>query len=389
MKSRYKILLAGCLIRYPIGGQYWHVGQYLIGLRALGHDVWFYEDTGYYDLAYDPVRHELGYDYDYGVDAAAEFLKSIGFGDRWLFADIKTGREYGPGAGHAKQILREADLLVNLAGINPIAPERCKGQPAIYIDTDPVYTQLKIASGDKVLQTMLKEHTWVFTYGENIGTPRSTVPTCDFNWIPTRQPVVLNLWSNADTQPRTSYTTVGTWNSVGREMSYRGETFHWNKRREWLQFLNLPALTETNFEMAMDVWRIPEDYERLTQGGWKIVDPLTVSLDPYRYRDYLKYSRGEFTVAKEMNVRLRSGWFSERSCCYLAAGRPVITQDTGFGDVLPLGPGLHAFSTLEESAAAVEIIDSDYQRARAHSNEVARECFAADRVLNKILLACD
>jgi hypothetical protein len=388
MKAKYKIVLAACLIRYPIGGQYWHVGHYLIGLRALGHDVWFYEDTGYYDSAYDPVRHELTYDYEYGIHAAAEFLKSIGFGDRWLFADIKSGEEYGPGAGHAQQLLREADLFVNLAGINSVAPERRNGHPSIYIDTDPAYTQLKIASGDKALQTMLNEHTWFFTYGENIGTSRSPVPTCDFNWIPTRQPVALNLWSNIDAQSRTSYTTVGTWNSVGREMSYRGETFHWNKRREWLQYLNLPALTGASFEMAMDVWRIPEDYERLTKDGWKIINPLTVSLDPGRYRDYLKYSRGEFTVAKEMNVRLRSGWFSERSSCYLAAGRPVITQDTGFGDVLPRGPGLHAFSTLAESAAAVEMIESDYQRARTHANEVAREYFAGDRVLNRILLAC-
>ena len=138
----------------------------------------------------------------------------------------------------------------------------------------------------------------------------------------------------------------------------------------------------------MDVSKIPEDYECLRRHGWKFTEPLTVSREPDRYRDYLKYSRGEFTVAKEMNVRLRSGWFSERSCCYLAAGRPVITQDTGFGDVLPLGPCLHAFSTLAESTAAVEIIESNYQRARAHANEVAHEYFAADRVLNTLLLAC-
>jgi hypothetical protein len=196
--------------------------------------------------------------------------------------------------------------------------------------------------------------------------------------------VVLSLWANV-AKTGESYTTVGTWNSVGREVSYRGETFHWNKRREWLNYLGLPAVTGASFEMAMDVWRIPEDYERLTRDGWKIIDPLTVSRDPHRYCDYLKSSRAEFTVAKEMNVRLRSGWFSERSCCYLAAGRPVITQDTGFGDVLPLGPGLHAFKTVAEAAEAVRMVERDYDSASVHASEVAREYFAADRVLGSML----
>jgi hypothetical protein len=132
---------------------------------------------------------------------------------------------------------------------------------------------------------------------------------------------------------------------------------------------------------------MPDDQHLLRQDGWNIVDPLTVSRDPFRYRDYLKNSRGEFTVAKEMNVRLRSGWFSERSCCYLAASRPVITQDTGFGDVLPLGAGLHAFRNLAEATAAVDIIESDYRRASTHASEVAREYFAADRVLGSMLSA--
>lgn len=385
MKTSYKIVVAAALVRYPIGGQFWHIGQYLIGLRELGHDVWFYEDTGYWDLAYDPVRHDLTQDYDYGLHVTAEFLRSIQFGDRWLFADLVRGKDYGPGAGRADYLLRDADLFVNLAGLTPTAPERRNGRSAIYIDTDPAFTQLKVANGDEALRTMLGEHTRLFTYGENIGTSRSPIPTGDFDWIPTRQPVALNLWSNADAGPGVAYSTVGTWNSVGREITYGGEVFHWDKRREWLRYLHLPALTEATFEIAMDVWRIPDDYERLRNNGWNIVNPLTVSLDPDRYRRYLKSSRGEFTVAKEMNIRLRSGWFSERSACYLAAGRPVITQDTGFGDVLPLGAGLHAFSSPEDVQRAVQEIESDYPRSRAHAREVAREYFATDRVLDSML----
>lgn len=135
----------------------------------------------------------------------------------------------------------------------------------------------------------------------------------------------------------------------------------------------------------MDVQSVPGDPELLVAHGWRLRDPLAVSADPWRYRDYLRGSRGEFTVAKDVNVRLRSGWFSDRAACYLAAGRPVVQQDTGFGDVLPRGPGLHAFTTVEEAADAVRAIEADYPRASAHATAVARECFAAERVLDTLL----
>jgi hypothetical protein len=183
------------------------------------------------------------------------------------------------------------------------------------------------------------------------------------------------------------YTTVGTWDASGRDVEFGGETFRWRKRDEWLRCLDLPARTGAAFEVAMDVGRVPADVPLLTTHGWRVVDPLAVSADPWRYRDYLCASRGEFTVAKDVNVRLRSGWFSDRAACYLAAGRPVVEQDTAFGDVLPLGPGLHAFRTVEEAAAAVRAIEADYPRAAAHAAEVARTCFEAGAVLRRLLAA--
>ena len=178
---------------------------------------------------------------------------------------------------------------------------------------------------------------------------------------------------------------VGRWNEGTRDLTYQGETYHWRKRTEWLRCLDLPARTGQAFEVAMDVESVPGDVPVLAAHGWAVTDPRAVSADPFRYREYLRSSRGEFTVAKDMNVRLRSGWFSDRAACYLAAGRPVVEQDTGFGDVLPLGPGLHAFRTVEDAAAAIRAIESDYERARAHAAAVAREHFAADRVLARLL----
>src|SRR5262249_27663976 len=157
------------------------------------------------------------------------------------------------------------------------------------------------------------------------------------------------------------------------------------KRLEFMRFLDLPARTRCAFELAMNVDAVPGDVELLSRHGWSVRDPLAVSVDPWTYQAFLTSSRGEFTVAKDLNVRLRSGWFSDRAACYLAAGRPVVEQDTAFGDVLPLGPGLHAFRTLDEATAAIAAIEADYPAARAHARAVARECFAADRVLGALL----
>jgi hypothetical protein len=378
------IILAGYLVRFPLGGYVWQVAHYLLGLRALGHDVWFYEDTDYYAPAYNPLTDEFGPTYDYGIAAAARFLEHLGFGDRWGFVDSTRHLAYGPSAGRLKGLIRGADLLLNLGGVNGVLPEQRGGRPAVYIDLDPVYTHIRLVNGDRNLRALLDAHTHLFTFGENIGTPRSPVPVSGYTWHPTRQPVVLDLWENTDC-PGRAYTTIGTWNAQGRDLKYQGDTLQWRKRTEWLRCLDLPARTAATFEVAMDVESVAGDPALLAAHGWQVVDPLRVSTDPWRYRDYVRGSRGEFTVAKDMYVRLRSGWFSDRTACYLAAGRPVAAQDSGFGDILPLGPGLHAFRTVDQAAEAIRSIEADYQCASAYATAVAREHFAADKVLGKLL----
>jgi hypothetical protein len=384
MNSKGRIILASYLVRFPLGGYAWQAAHYLLGLKSLGYDVWFYEDTDHYNLAYDPRTHEFAPSYEYGIKAAGSFLERIGFGDRWCFIDSVSGVNHGPGAAVISELLREADLLINVAGVNRVAAERRNGRRSIYVDLDPVYTQLRLVHGDEALRAILNEHSHLFTLGENIGSSYSATPTAGFEWSSTRQPVVIELWENAGPS-RLVYTTVGKWDSQGRDMEYQGETFTWRKRIEWYRYLALPRKSGHSFELAMDVESVPGDRERLTEQGWHIVDPVCISTDPWRYRDYLRGSRGEFTVAKDMNVRLRSGWFSDRAACYLAAGRPVVEQDTGFGHVLPLGPGLHAFQSLDQATEAVRVIERDYDKASAHASQVAHEYFAADRVLGSML----
>jgi hypothetical protein len=157
--------------------------------------------------------------------------------------------------------------------------------------------------------------------------------------------------------------------------------FGWHKRTEWLRFLDLPRATGQRFAVAMDVASRPEDLARLTAAGWEVVDPLAVSRDPDAYRAFIRRSRGEFTVAKDVNVRLRSGWFSDRSACYLAAGRPVVNQDTGFDEVLPTGAGLFAFRSPADAIAAFATIAADYPRHCQAARALAVEYFAPARVL--------
>lgn len=379
-----RIVVAGFLVRNPLGGYAWQAAHYLLGLRALGHDAWFYEDTGHYAIAYDPLRNTFEPAYEHGIASAGAFLERLGLGDRWVFCDVGAGTEHGPGAGRAATLLTEADLLLNVAGINRIPPERRGGRPAAFIDIDPGYTQIKAARGDQLLRDILDEHAWHFTVGENIGTPRSPLPTAGYRWHPTRCPVALEHWTPLAT-PGARYTTVATWNTPDRDLEWDGVTYAWRKRTEWLRFLDLPRASGCAFEVASDVASVPGDVPRLEGAGWRIADPRSISGDPWRYRDYLRGSRGEFTVAKDLNVRLRSGWFSDRAACYLAAGRPAIEQDTAFGDILPLGPGLHAFRTPADAVEALRVIEADYEAARHHAALVAHEYLAADRVLGALL----
>ena len=200
-----------------------------------------------------------------------------------------------------------------------------------------------------------------------------------------RQPILLDLWdSGRPSKPE--FTTVCNWKQGGRELEYQGETYHWSKHHEFLKFIDLPRRIDQPIELAMGLTNLAADARQLLQSnGWRLSDAHAFTTDPWPYRDYVKASRGEFTVAKDQNVRLQSGWFSERSACYLAAGRPVITQDTGFGNVLPTGEGLFAFATMDDILAGFDAINSDYLRHSRAARAIAEEYFRAETVLNKVL----
>jgi len=375
-----KVVLAGYLVRCPLGGYAWQVLHYLVGLRALGFDPYFYEDTAYYPDCFDPLTGNMHVNPDAGVAVAARFFQELGCGDHWGFWDAGRNRHYGLTADDTAALLDEARLVITLAAVNRL-PRRRPQQRKLFIDIDPTFTQIRIAQGDPQLVQLLGEHDLHFTIGENIGTVGCEIPIDRFTWRPTRQPIALELWEPLPSDPHAAVTTIGRWNEQRRDVAFRGEIYSWRKRVEWMKFLDLPRRTGERFVVAMDVDKTPGDAETLVAHGWEIVDPIAVSRDALSYRDFIRRSKSEFTVAKDLNVRLASGWFSDRGACYLAAGRPVVTQDTGFGRVLPTGEGLFAVRTVDEAVAAYATIGADYGRHVAAARRIAVDHFDAVSVL--------
>jgi hypothetical protein len=232
---------------------------------------------------------------------------------------------------------------------------------------------------------VLDRHHVIATYGENYGAPDCAVPLDGRSYLTTRQPVDLDEWPMVFTPGARRFTTIGNYRQEGSDIEWQGSVYRWSKHHEWERFLGLPGASDQEFELAL-MHCDGEDRARLLAAGWQLSSPAAMSLDPFgAYRAFIQGSRGEFTVAKDQNVRLRSGWFSERDACYLASGKPVVTQDTGFSSVLPTGEGLFAVSTVDEAAAAVEAINSDYRRHCEAARTIAAEHFEASAVAARLL----
>jgi hypothetical protein len=378
-----KVVLTGYLVRCPLGGYAWQILHYLIGLRDLGFDPYFYEDTAYSGDCFDPLSGHMHVGPDAGIAFAADFFERFGFARRWIFWDTPRNRYHGLGREEAAAVLQEARLVITLAAVNRLP--RVPGQHRLFVDIDPAFTQIRAAEGDQALRQLLEEHDLHFTVGENIGTADCRVPTAGFTWRPTRPPVAVALWPALPAAATAPFTTIGRWDERRRDVAFESHVYSWSKRVEWRRFLDLPAHTGERFVLAMDVGKTAGDADLLRQRGWDIVDPIAVSSDALRYRDFIQHSKGEFTVAKGLNVRLASGWFSDRSACYLAAGRPVVTQGTGFDRCLPAGNGLFAVRTLQDAIVACRTIAADYAAQGRAARQLAETHFDAALVLRNLI----
>lgn len=381
------IVLLGMMTRHPVAGVVWQTIQYVIGFTRLGYQT-YYVEAG----AHQPSSLLMpdGDDHDDRARAAANFIDGVmrrfDLGDRWAFQALHSdGRCYGLSESQLERLYETADWIINLHGATLPRPEHCASGRLVYLETDPVAPQIELYDNRRETIEFLSTHQAFFTFGENYGRPTCEVPVCDrFNFRPTRQPVVTDFWQAAAPGPGANFTTIGNWQQQWRDVTFKGEIYHWSKHYEFLKFIDLPIFTSQPFELALSRY-VATDRQLLESKGWRVRDALSFSTDLDAYRAYILGSRGEFTVAKDQNVRLRSGWFSDRTATYLAAGRPTITQETGFTEILPTGEGLFAFSTREDILAAIETVNADYRRHSRAAIEVARGWFNYDVVLTRLL----
>jgi len=378
---RGKIIVFGILFWYPLAGVTYQFLHYLIGLRRLGYDVYYVEDVS--PWVYDPRINDVTPEASDNVEFAASILEAYGFAGKWAFAGAYPGgKTYGIQGDALTRLYREADAILNVTG-QEVREHHLACERRVYVESDPFKMQVKASQGDPVTLAALAAHDTHFTFGENVGRAVCPLPTAGLNWLPTRQPVAMELWGWTPEAVDGVYGTITTWKNKNKDIVWNGDTYTWTKDREFERFLDLPRRRAVAFELATDVE--DETRARLRGCGWRMASARAVSHDLDAYRDHIKASRAEFTVARDQYVRPHTGWFSDRSACYLAAGRPVITQDTGFGAALPTGAGLFPFATEEDIIEAVDVIEHDYGRASRAAYQVAVECFDSDVVLTSLM----
>ena len=416
MSSSLRIIVTGLIAQHPaLGGVTWDYLQYVLGLARLGHDVYYFEDSGQwpYNLDGGPSGKDwIAYDPTPNVAYLAKVMARYGLAERWAYRFPIKPRWFGLSHKKRREVLESAELLINVSGTLKRPSDYRRVRRLAYIDSDPVFTQvkLKLARGQIKFRKRVNAHDVHFSFGERLS---EVVSTTGYRWRATRTPIVLSEWRPA-MPPREVFTTVMNWTSY-KPLQYGRYTYA-QKDVELQRFIELPrkahptvievALSKTpHLNWQTDDWSLPpavrevvrhqahwSPSDLLASMGWRVVDPLQVCPDLESYRAYIEASKAEWSVAKHGYVQGQSGWFSCRSACYLAAGRPVIVQDTGFNAVLPVGEGIVSFRTLEEAIAAIREVEVYYTRHAKAARAIAEAYFDSDKVLTRLVeeaMRCD
>ena len=396
------MVVMGFMGSMPIAGVIWQHIHFIVGLQRLRHDVYYIEDSA--RLPYNPETFEVTDEFRYAANILNRLAGEFNFERRWGYC-----ARYLPGNPTAglplkkiRELYREADAILNVCGTQEFNDDLLVSDRILYVESDPGVEQIKIDNGVKSTIEYLRRHRALFTFGENVGTRSFPVPAHGFKWLPTRQPVVTDLWKTRRSPAHSArqsvagrasaaavFTSVANWSTSGlKDIVWRGQKYLWSKSREFLRFIGAPKKAGEIFELATNIEHTGTR-KKFERNGWRLRCPLQMSVDYWLYRDYIQRSKGEFTVAKDQYVRLNTGWFSDRSACYLAAGRPVITQETGFTRIYGGEAGLLSFRSLGEIAEAVKRINTDYAKHSRAAYHVAREFFEAEKVLKSILDRAD
>ncbi len=374
-----RIVLASYMIRYPLGGMMSWVLQYLSGFVALGHEVWFVEQASGHGECYDPLRNVTGDDCSHGIKAVSEALESLGMADRWCFRDV-NGDYHGASRSRIAEALRTADVFFDMGSHGAWLEQASGAGCRVWIDGEPGFTQMRMQMRVDKGGEPLPYDRW-YTTGRNIPAGTANVPNGNRAWHPIFHPVDVERVTRSPlpTHPDAAFTTVMNWQS-SKPLRFEGRVYGY-KDMEFEKFESLPRRVSVPLELAAA--KAPSS--RLRQQGWRVTLGRQQTVSLASFFDYVRASRGEFSVCKNGFVATNSGWFSDRSAVYLASGRPVVQQETGFSAHLPCGEGLFAVRDVDDAAAAIEAIQTDPERHARAAREIACEHLDAKKVLGKVL----
>ena len=391
--ERQRIIVGGFIGLYPTGGVTWDYLQYALGLKMLGHEVYYVEDTMQYSGYQAP-----GQEWDDATESVTYLSKAMdqfGLTGRWAYRDIGSGKCFGMTSERLDEICRTADVFLNVSASTCLREEYYNIPIRILIDSDPMFTQTQdwddsdAAYSYEHIRNRYSWYNYLFTFGENIGETDCAIPTLGLNWIKTHQPVCLDYWSKPYAQPAAGpvFTTIMNW-SARSELSYNRERYG-QKDIEFDKILGVPGQCKfAEFEVVMAV---SKDFREAFNGlalhehGWTVTNPSDKIRSPDRYVEFIHSSSAEFSVAKNAYVKSNSGWFSCRSACYLAAGRPVITQDTGWSKYIETKRGLFSFSDMDSAINCITEVAADWDGHSRAAKEMAHAYFDSNKVLTDML----
>jgi hypothetical protein len=368
------------MIRYPLGGMVCHSLQWLHGLHTLGHDICLVEKANYPNACFNPSTFSMDDDGSYGVKIISTLLKRIGIEGRFCFVDYHNNY-HGLSKAQVQGLFATADLFIDNGNHGAWLPETAAGiGPRIYIDGEPGYRQVWLMKEKAEGRRPLAGFDHYYTVGQNIGTSRSPAPTAGLTWRHLFHPICLELFDHAPAPRDAPFTTVMNW-QAHQPVEYEG-VIYGQKDIEFEKFFSLPSRTNVPLEVAV-AGKVP--MERLSEAGWRTKPAHDVTISHDSFLQYVRGSRGEFSICKNVFVAMSTGWFSDRSAAYLASGRPVVLQDTGFSAHLPCGRGLFAVKSVEEAAVAIEMIEVDYDQHSKRAREIAHEYFDIRKVAGHLL----
>jgi len=378
---KLKIIVSGMIAGTPgQGGAAWAVLQYVLGLLQLGHDVYLIEPVTARQLVPASSSLDASTNAKYFLDVVRNFHLE----QRCSLLLHGTRETVGLPYSRLQSVTAEATLLLNISGMLD-RPDLIESIPhRVFLDLDPAFNQLWHATQN--IDMHFDAHNCFVTVGNAIGQPTCLIPTCGVKWITTFQPVVFDYWEAAAGITYDGFTTIGNWRGYG-SIEHDG-VFYGQKAHSLRAFMDLPPMTSERFMLALAIHPGERrDLDALESNRWVLLDPAKVVYTPEQYRRFVSQSKAEFGIAKSGYVVSRCGWFSDRSACYLASGRPVVAQDTGYSTYLPCGEGLIRFSTHDDVLAAVESLKTDYNRHSRAARLLACEYFESNRVLSRLLSA--